>query len=335
MQTIAAERVKEIINNCSGKTIAVVGDVMLDRYYWGSVSRVSPEAPVPVVDIENETIHLGGAANVAHNLKSLGIDAVLCGIIGDDYYGNVFREISNENGISTMGLFTDTKRPTTVKTRIIGNNQQIARLDHESTASIGSQGIAFIKEVLEKQANLAGIIFQDYNKGALVPELILQITEFAVSKDIPLFVDPKFHNFFAFQNATVFKPNKKEATGALNITLKNHDEIVRAGRTLLEKLNCKNVLLTLGADGMMLFESNGEISSVPTRARRVSDVSGAGDTAIATLAAMFAGLANVSEAASVANFASGVVCEEPGIVSITVEKLLKAIRNYIENNGTN
>ncbi len=325
MLKITKERIEEILSKFPGKTIAVVGDVMLDRYFWGSVSRISPEAPVPVIDLEKESFHLGGAANVASNLKSLGINSLLCGVIGNDGSGKIFIDISKKGGINPSGLFVDNNRPTTVKTRIIGNNQQLIRLDREIRNSISSVGAKYILEALRNNGEIAGIIFEDYNKGTLTSELIKDITKFATDNYIPVFVDPKKDNFFNFNKATVFKPNKKEVQDALDISINSKEKIISAGKILLDKLQCQNLLLTLGSEGMMLFESNGDISSVPTHARHVADVSGAGDTAIATLAAAFIAGASIREAASIANHAAGVVCEEPGIVSINCENLLKSV----------
>ncbi|MBI5323711.1 MAG: D-glycero-beta-D-manno-heptose-7-phosphate kinase [Ignavibacteriae bacterium] len=325
MHSISEKRAKEIIENSKGKQIAVIGDVMLDRFFWGNVSRISPEAPVPVVDIESETYHLGGAANVANNLKSLGIVAILCGVIGNDNSGKNFVEIANNSGISTLGLYEDPKRPTTVKTRIIGNSQHIARLDRETREQLPPEGEKFILDTLKSRRELAGIIFEDYNKGTISATLISRIIEFAKKKNIPMFVDPKFDNFFSYKNVTVFKPNRKEAQQALGFTLKNEEDILKGGKIILDRLGCEFVLMTLGKDGMMLFESEGQVYSVPTRARRVADVSGAGDTAIATLAASVAGGATIPEASSLANYAAGVVCEEPGIISITIQNLIKSI----------
>ncbi len=332
MNNLTETRAEAVLNQCKGKVIAVVGDVMLDRYFWGSVSRVSPEAPVPVIDLESETYHLGGAANVAHNLQSLGIRPVLCGCIGDDSSGKSFIKISEEAGIDTRGLYMDKGRPTTVKTRIIGNNQQIARLDVEVRDMIPSNGEQFIIDTLSKTNDLAGIIFEDYNKGTVTESLINKVIAYAKSSSIPVFVDPKFDNFFQYKDVTVFKPNKKEASKALGITIKTEEDILNTGRELMARLNCSNVLLTLGKDGMRLFESGGDILSVPTHARNVADVSGAGDTAIATLAAAVAGGAAIREAAAMANYAAGSVCESPGIVSITIESLLYSIRKNNKNN---
>lgn len=326
MNHVPHTRAQEIIHAVSGKTIAVIGDVMLDRYFTGSVTRVSPEAPVPVIDIENESFHLGGAANVAHNLKSLGAEPLLCGVVGNDTSGKIFLEIIKEMGMLSAGMVAEDARPTTVKTRIIGNNQQIARLDREVRTPINSITIQTILQELEHHKDsLSAIIFEDYNKGVLTPELIHQATLFANSNGIKIFVDPKFDNFFSYRNSTVFKPNRKEAQEALGYSLKTKEDIHRAGVELLQRLDAENILLTLGAQGMMLFDKSGRHSSVPTFALHVADVSGAGDTAIATLSSAMAAGADVGEAALLANLAAGVVCGEPGVVSIKPEELLKAV----------
>lgn len=325
MVKLNGKRAEDILSNISGKSIAVIGDVMLDRYFWGSVSRISPEAPVPVIDIERETFHLGGAANVAKNLKTLGARPFLCGVIGADYYGRTFTEIARGSGIDTDGLYPDDVRPTTVKTRIIGNNQHIARLDREITNPLSEAGEQFIIDKLETADSLCGVIFEDYDKGAIERRLIERVSAFCRKRGIPVFVDPKFDNFFSYKDCFLFKPNRKEAEKALGFKLTDKESIRAAGAKLLNLLNCENVLITLGAEGMTLFERGGDVSGVRTRARQVADVSGAGDTAIATLAAAIAGGAKIKEAAAMANFASGIVCEKPGIVAIEPEDLINSI----------
>jgi len=327
IQYLTETRVRQILENANNKTIAVIGDVMLDRYFWGSVSRVSPEAPVPVIDLEKESFHLGGAANVAKNLKTLGLNPLLCGIVGDDNSGKRFIEIAKDDGINPEGLFIDSNRPTIVKTRIIGNNQHIARLDREVRDAIPDEGTNHIISILTKHKDLSAIIFEDYDKGSITPNLISKVLDFANQNQITVYVDPKKKHFFNYHNVFVFKPNRKEAANALEMPVNSIDEIKEAGKIIMERLKCDNVLLTLGSQGMMLFESNGDISSVPTKARNVADVSGAGDTAIATLAAAIAGNANIKEAAELANFASGVVCESPGIVAIQKEELIETVKN--------
>ena len=329
MKNLNSNRAETIIKNAKGKQIAVIGDVMLDRYFWGSVSRISPEAPVPVIDVESETFHLGGAANVAKNLKSLNVEPILCGVLGDDNSGRSFVNIANEFNINTDGLYLDNERPTTVKTRIIGNNQQIARIDREVRTTLTEKGLNFISNTIKNLNNLSGVILEDYNKGCLTKELIEEIIGYCNTNNIPVFVDPKSNNFFVYKHVTLMKPNKKEAQNALGLALKDKEEIIFAGKQLLERLDCKNVLITLGSLGMMLFESNGEILSVPTLARHVADVSGAGDTAIAVLAATYAGGANIKEASLMANYAAGLVCEQPGIVSVEIDELLDSIKRHL------
>lgn len=323
MNNIDKNRVEEIFRAFAGKNIAVIGDIMLDRYFWGNVTRVSPEAPVPVIDLEHETFHLGGAANVASNLCSLGVNALLCGVIGDDNSGEVFESICKEKGIDPSGLYKDEGRPTTVKTRIIGNNQQIVRLDREVRTTIDRSGEDHIMKSLDSAENLSGIIFGDYDKGAISADLIARVLEFAKQNNIATYIDPKFDNFMNYKGVTVLKPNQKEAAQALDMPIKSMDEVMEAGAKLKEVLECKNVLLTLGNKGMMLFEEDGTTHHIDTKVRLVADVSGAGDTVIATFAACCSAKASMKEAATIANIAAGFVCEEPGIVSVNQENILR------------
>lgn len=323
---ITKQAVENILNTARGKQIAVIGDLMMDHYFWGNVSRISPEAPVPVIDVERESFHFGGAANVVLNLQALGIEPIMCGVIGNDSNGNKFKAIAEELCLSTIGLYSDKDRPTTVKTRIIGNNQQIARIDMEVRNSINSHIEEFFINFIDGLPKLDSIIFADYNKGVITKKLISDIISIAKRKCIPIYVDPKFNNFFDYKDITLFKPNRKEASTALGFDIKSEIDIDNAGKILLEKLNCENILLTLGSNGMKLFSKNGYSSHIPTNARHIADVSGAGDTAISTLAAAIAGGASVEESALLANFASGIVCEKPGIVTITIDELLEAVK---------
>jgi len=331
MNILNCETVTKLLNNATNKTIAVIGDVMLDQYFWGKVQRISPEAPVPVVDIENETYHLGGAANVAQNLCSLGITPILCGLLGNDNRGKRFIEICEKVNILPDGLYKDDTRITTVKTRVIGNNQQIVRMDREVRNEITEEGENYIFSKISNLKSLDGIIFEDYDKGTVSKKLIVQIISWAKKKDIPVFVDPKFRNFKNFEGATLFKPNKIETENGLNMKLNSVEQIENAGKLLINDYKLENVLLTLGADGMMLFEKDGNIMSISTIARKIADVSGAGDTAIASLAAMYVSGATLREAAIIANFASGIVCEKPGIVAIEKQELLAATQKYMEH----
>jgi len=310
----------------AGKKIAVVGDLMLDRYIWGSVSRISPEAPVPVIDMETEQARLGGAANVARNIKSLGGEPLLVGVIGADTSGKQLYDIIRETGFSPEGVIVDPSRPTTVKTRVIAHSQHVVRLDREQRTEVSAAIQRKILDVLRIQLNhLSGIIIEDYNKGVVVKNLIHQIIALANDAGKPVTVDPKFNNFFEYKSITVFKPNRKEAEEALGIRLQNEDDIQNAGKLLLERLQAKNVLLTLGERGMSLFESDGTSSHVPTKARNVADVSGAGDTVIASLTMSLVAGATIREAAAVANHAGGVVCGYVGIVPIDKGELRQSV----------
>lgn len=326
MTELSIDRVYQILHNAENKKVVVIGDLMLDKFIWGNVSRISPEAPVPVVELENETYHLGGAANVATNLKYLNLVPIMLGVIGDDPTGQEFINYAKNSGLITDGVYVDKNRPTTVKTRIIANNQHVARLDKEVINDITDDIQNYFLEYLTSIDNISAIILEDYNKGMLPQKFIKKIIDYAIENNIFISVDPKQANFFEYQNIDLFKPNKKEASKALNITLNTKEKIKEAGLILLEKLNCKNLLLTLGSDGMMLFQNTGEIYSVPTRARQVADVSGAGDTAIATYTAAHIGGATPVESASLANFASGTVCEKTGVVPIEIEDLIATIK---------
>jgi rfaE bifunctional protein kinase chain/domain len=325
MQSLSSERAQELLEGCRGRRVAVIGDVMVDRYFWGSVRRISPEAPVPVVDFEREEVRLGGAANVAHNLHTLGLRPLLIGVIGEDAAGEVMVELARQLGFETAGLIRDASRPTTEKIRILGNRQHLLRVDREVCTPVNSTVTARVLQLLQDADDVEALIFEDYNKGMLTPELISSVTALMRQRGIPVLVDPKQENFFAYVGVTLFKPNRREAEYALRMALKTAEEVRQAAQTLQERLQCEAVLITLGEDGMFLWEAGGQQTSIPARARHVADVSGAGDTVIATVAAALVAGANFREAAALANFAAGVVCAEPGVVPIEPEALLEAV----------
>ena len=321
------ERLQNLYNNFEGKRIAVVGDMMLDCYFWGEVKRISPEAPVPVVEIDDEFFRLGGAANVALNILKLGCTPLLFGVIGNDNDGMVFNKILTDNGINTKSIIADKSRPTTAKTRVIAAKQHIVRIDKESKQDIDAKTEEDILSQLESESsNLDAIILQDYNKGVLTPSLIENIIALANKKDIIITVDPKFNNFYNYKNVTVFKPNRKETEDALGVRLINDNNISKAGNKLIDKLNAKYVLLTLGENGVALFQKdNDKEKKIPTKARKVADVSGAGDTVISTLTTALAAGADIYEASYLANFAGGLVCGEVGIIPIEKDTLFEVV----------
>jgi rfaE bifunctional protein kinase chain/domain len=251
MVDISLKRLDELKKSFDGKRIAVIGDMMLDGYFWGDVKRISPEAPVPVLEVEDEFFRFGGAANVALNILTLGGVPIPVGVIGEDTYGQIFSSLLKERNISAEGIIVDKERPTTTKTRVIANSQHVVRIDKESKAYINSnieEKISiFLANVID---SLDGIILQDYNKGILTPSLISKIISIANKKNILITVDPKFDNFFVYKNVTVFKPNRKETETVLGTRIKSDNDISSAGKKLLEELNCNYVLLTLGEGGI-------------------------------------------------------------------------------------
>ncbi|MBU0558670.1 MAG: D-glycero-beta-D-manno-heptose-7-phosphate kinase [Bacteroidetes bacterium] len=322
MTEFSAKALNHIRKKFKGKKIAVIGDLMLDGYYWGDVKRISPEAPVPIVEIEDEFFRFGGAANVALNLLTLGAEPFPIGVIGNDLSGKIFLELMDKQGIRKEGIIRDKSRPTTVKTRVIAGKHHIVRIDRESKKYIDN---SIKKKIIHALSNrideLDAVIIQDYNKGVLSEELISDIISICNSKKKIITVDPKFDNFFEYKDVTVFKPNRKETEDALKIKLDSPEKISFAGDELIKNLNSKYLLLTLGEEGIALFEKDKPIRKVATKARKVADVSGAGDTVISTLTIALTAGANIAEAAYLANFAGGLVCEEIGIVPIDVDKL--------------
>ncbi len=318
------ERLTEVFKNFESKKIVVVGDLMLDRYIWGSVDRISPEAPVPVIEVEGEESKLGGAGNVANNVKSLGAFPLLIGVVGDDREGEILFDIMKREGFNTAGIIVDSSRPTTVKTRVIAHNQHVVRIDRESKEPISYTIQERIKEIiLQSVHEINAIIIEDYNKGLIVRNLIYDLIDIANRYNIIITVDPKFDNFFEFKNATLFKPNKKELEEALGYKLNSEDKIIEAGKAVLERLKCQYLLLTRGEKGMTLFSKNGEIKHIPTKAKKVADVSGAGDTVISTVTVALASGADIIESAALANYAAGIVVEEVGVVPVNKERLFK------------
>ncbi|OGU52376.1 MAG: sugar kinase, partial [Ignavibacteria bacterium GWC2_35_8] len=287
---------------------------------------ISPEAPVPVVEVGDEFYRFGGAANVALNILKLGGIPFLIGVIGYDNDGTIFTSLIKENQMHSDGIFIDETRPTTAKTRVIAHNQHVVRIDKESKDYINEEMRKKILAYLESHIKkIDGIILQDYNKGVLTPELIEKIVHLANKNDILITVDPKFNNFFAYKNVTVFKPNRKEAEEVLGIKIKTTSDVSFAGKTILERLKAKNVLLTLGEEGIAVFEEHQPEKRMSTKAIKVADVSGAGDTVISTLTMALAANANILEACYLANFAAGIVCGEVGIVPIEIDRLFKVI----------
>lgn len=331
MIDIPLKKLNNLKKKFYNKRVAVVGDMMLDCYFWGAVKRISPEAPVPVVEIDNEFFRFGGALNVAFNISTLGGVPVPIGVIGYDNDAKILRGLMKETKISDETIVVDKSRPTTAKTRVIADKQHIVRIDKEKTNSIDPSIERKIISIIKKEIkNLDALILQDYNKGVLTNNLIEEIINIANESKKIITVDPKFHNFFDYKNVTVFKPNRKETEDALGIRIKNDEDINSAGFKLLEKLKSKYVLLTLSESGIALFEKDKPVRRIPTKTRKVADVSGAGDTVISTLTMALSAGAEIYDAAYLANFAGGLVCQEVGIVPIELNNLFNAVTEELK-----
>jgi rfaE bifunctional protein kinase chain/domain len=321
---ISAPKVKQLISNFKQKRILVIGDLMIDEYLIGNVIRLSPEAPVPIIEIKDENVSFGGAANVALNVSTLGSEPIIVGIIGKDRMGDLFIDMMYKNNMITEGIVRIKNRPTTVKTRVIGHSQHIARVDREhSTYLSGENETQILKRIAEFIPKVDGVIIQDYNKGVLTERVIASVIELTQRFGKLITVDPKFINFLKYKNVSVFKPNIKETEEALALKIACEEDLINAGKKLMDEINPDCLLITRGPSGMILFESDGSITNIATRARKISDVSGAGDTVISTLTVSLVAGATHKEAATLANYAAGIVCEEIGIVPIDINILQK------------
>jgi len=295
---------------------------MLDLYLKGDVDRISPEAPVPVVRVRERRYALGGAANVAQNVLALGARCELVAVVGDDAAGAQLREMLGTHGAEPRGLVS-IDRPTTTKTRIVARGQQVVRVDEEVDADLVGEDVSRVAAAVSRAiAEADALILEDYNKGVLVPGVIESAISAARAKGIPVVVDPKFRNFFAFRGATVFKPNRRELNAALGAAVDlEHPETLPG---ILDRLDCGHLLLTLSEHGMALISRDGTVERIETTAREVFDVVGAGDTVTAYLAALLAARATPIEAAIIANFAAGVEVGKAGAATVTPSEILEA-----------
>jgi D-beta-D-heptose 7-phosphate kinase/D-beta-D-heptose 1-phosphate adenosyltransferase len=320
---------EKILRRFSKVNILVVGDIMMDRFIWGKVSRISPEAPVPVVAVEKETFLLGGAANVVNNIHALGGNVTLCGVVGDDEMGQKIIKKLTETKIGLQGIFVEQGRQTSTKTRIIAHHQQLVRIDRETTDHPRAPTSRNLSEFLKKNIEgFDGIILSDYGKGLLTKELIRTTIRKARETKKLIMVDPKLKNFFYYKGATVVTPNAAEASAASSILINDLSSLKSAGRMLLKKLGCDVLVITRGEEGMAIFEPRQEPFLVPTVVKEVYDVTGAGDTVIGTMALALGAGARVIEAAKLANYAAGIAVGKIGTATVSQEELIKAIRKY-------
>ena len=323
MATLSRERAEKITSSFAGKRILVFGDMMLDEFIWGRVRRISPEAPVPVVEVERHTLALGGAGNVVSNLVALGAVAAPLGVVGDDISADQLRSAFDAIGVNTDSLVIDSSRPTTLKSRIIAHNQQVVRADRESRFAIGEEIQDRIIERFSLEIESAdAVVVSDYNKGLLVPRVLARALLAAREKGLTVCLDPKLRNFSYYEPVTVITPNNQEAATAAGLAIEDEQSLIEAGRRILSSIDCQGVLVTRGEEGMTLFTSGGGVTHIPTVAREVYDVTGAGDTVIATLALALVSGAELAEGAILANHAAGVVVGKLGTATLSREELL-------------
>ncbi|HEU4749297.1 MAG TPA: PfkB family carbohydrate kinase [Gemmatimonadaceae bacterium] len=322
IETISRDRLIELLELGTEQRIAIIGDAMLDVYLRGDVDRVSPEAPVPVVRIRDKELALGGAANVAQNVAAIGASADLVSAVGQDAEGQVIASLLREIEANAKSLVTVARR-TTTKTRVLARSQQIVRFDEEEDADItGDEVVRLVNAAITAIDAADALVLEDYNKGVLTPALITPAMEHAKRREIPVVVDPKYRNFFAYRGATIFKPNRRELESALGAAfdVENPDSLPE----WFHKLGVDHLLLTLGDAGMALVAADGEVGRVPTTAREVYDVVGAGDTVTAYLATMLASGATPAEAAVIANFAAGVEVAKLGAATVSIDEVINA-----------
>ena len=317
----------ELFASFNKLNVLIIGDVMIDNYLWGKVDRISPEAPVPIVSVQKKESRLGGAANVAINVQSLGATPILCAVIGGDANGRAFLDLLQQMNMSSEGLFQSNDRPTTVKTRVIGNNHQMLRVDEEKEEDINAsekkQLINRVTAIINRK-KIDVIIFEDYDKGLISKSLIDQVIKLARQKNIPVAADPKKRNFNLYRHIDLFKPNLKELRDGMKIDLEknNIDELKSAVKKLSAEHDIKNTLVTLSDLGVLISNDSVE-KIIPAHFRNITDVSGAGDTVISVAALCLASGADAVTMASLANLAGGLVCEKVGVVPVEKKTFLE------------
>lgn len=323
---------KKILDRFKDTRVLVIGDLILDQFIWGDVSRISPEAPVPVVWAKKESFMPGGASNVANNLRSLGACVDMVGIVGDDENGAILKSELEMKGIGTAGIQIDSSRPTILKTRVVAQHQQVVRIDKERADHISGH---FIDGVISYVETIIGdidaIIIEDYGKGTITPALLKKIVPLGKRHKKIIAVDPKEEHFGYYKGVSVITPNNHEAARAVGFQIKDEASLLRAGKRLLTKIGCGIALITLGENGMAVFQKKGRTKQIPTVAQEVFDVSGAGDTVIAVYTLALASGVDPVKSAYIANCAAGIVVGKVGIAVVTAEELLKRIRKELGN----
>ena len=316
---------KNILSEFKKKKILIIGDLILDRYIWGKVNRISPEAPVPIVEVTDENFLLGGASNVANNIVALGGRATIVGVAGNDIAGGILMKMLEERGIQCGGVFWGSARPTTIKTRIIAHNQQVVRFDRENKDKVDGKVLKGLLEYISSAIpNHDAVIISDYKKGVISYNLVREVLKHSKPENIFVSVDPKVSHFYCYKNVSLITPNVMEASVASGIEIKDEKSLVNAGRALCKKISCDAILITRGEYGMSLFEKD-KVVHIPTVAKNVYDVTGAGDTVIATFTIAYAAGASMKEAAVISNHAAGIVVGEVGTAVAKIDQLRKSL----------
>ena len=328
---------RKLFDSLNHLNIMVIGDVMVDSYLWGKVERISPEAPIPIVALRKRENRMGGAANVAMNIRAMGAKPILCSVIGTDDKGDTFLELLQKEKISSKGIVRSQRRITTTKFRIFGNTYQLLRVDEEVEDDLVHADYLTLSRVIDRileTENVHCIVFQDYNKGVITPKLITEVVRKARKRNIPVAVDPKKKNFEAYSNVTLFKPNLKELGEGIKIELdpENRDSVIEVAQDLRERLKCDYVMTTLSEHGMLMSMKDRLDQKnifIPAHIRSIADVSGAGDTVISVAALCLAAQCSPREIASISNLAGGLVCEQVGVVPVSKDKLLKEVLSLL------
>ncbi|MDP3790628.1 MAG: D-glycero-beta-D-manno-heptose-7-phosphate kinase [Candidatus Omnitrophota bacterium] len=320
-------KLKQIVSNFKDANVLVIGDLILDEFIWGDVSRISPEAPVPVVWVRRESFMPGGASNVANNLRSLGAHTFIAGVIGDDERGAILKGELEQKGIDTGGIVVDESRPTTLKTRVVAHHQQVVRIDKEKKDALSdvmiSRIIDYTKKIID---SIDAVIIEDYGKGVITPKLLKSIVPLARSRKKIISVDPKEEHLKYYQGISLITPNNHEASKAVGFEIKDNATLKKAGEAMLKKFKCKIALITLGENGMAVFQKDKPMKHIPTVAQEVFDVSGAGDTVIASYTLALASGASPVQAAHISNCAGGIVVGKVGIAVVTPDELIDRVR---------
>lgn len=316
-----------VIQSFSNYKVMVIGDIMMDQFLWGEVSRISPEAPVPIVRVEKETFLLGGAANVVNNLLGLRGQVLLAGVIGSDGMGRKLLRRLQSLGTTTEGIVVEEGRPTALKTRVIAHQQQVVRVDREKVAPILPETQSALLRLLRKNlSQIQGIIVSDYGKGVISQDLMTELKKIAGEHSLPILVDPKPQNMGWYHRVSLITPNHIEAGLAVGKKIESKEDLLRVGTELLKKTKCESVLITRGQQGMTLFSKKNKIEHIPTVAQKVFDVTGAGDTVIATLILSLVGGMNIIQACMAANYAAGIVVGEVGTAAVKANDLLRVLK---------